>query len=589
MSILPVRKVSLVAVKQDCEAMIAALQSAGVMHITAFKPSAIDNPLQDRIEAHRHKLIELSAAIEFLRRFQAAPGAIPPKGLSAERLLEQVSSIKSQSIATDHLINSLKSSIAIYSPFGEFIKSHDALIKNGLVLKLARLNQVELSLLKNQPAYYQVVSHSGDVNFVAILTKGHVDLNVNTFDPPKTSVPALRASLTEAETRSFTLKEEASRWAYQLRTLETLEEKTIESLDRLVELKKACTDGDLVGIGGFVLQRDVDQLKKALERQTIAISIEEPRVFDQVPVMLKNPRSIRGFEAIMKTFTGINYFEKDKTGVVSLLFMFFGSLCLLDAGYGFLLMVCGYVLAIKKNRDFGQVFMWTGAMSIIMGLLCGQVFGLTFAKDILFNIPPLLTLATDPMVCFKFSLLVGLLAMGLTNMVAIYQNGIATHATGCLLAIFGGVTWVIKQSGIFVGQFVDPTETLEMVSALFFSFGVISWLLYPEPVFGKDHRVANILWMLYAGPLGLIQDILSHMRLFGIALSGSILALVINKICALLPVPIGALFAPVGHFTIFLLSLLSLYIHTNRLIFLEFGSKCMSGGNNYFTPFTRRT
>ena len=84
-----------------------------------------------------------------------------------------------------------------------------------------------------------------------------------------------------------------------------------------------------------------------------------------------------------------------------------------------------------------------------------------------------------------------------------------------------------------------------------------------------------------------MQDILSHMRLFGIALSGAILALVVNKIANMLPLAATILFAIVGHIFVFLLALLSLYIHTNRLIFLEFGSKSITGGHYLYSPFRR--
>jgi V/A-type H+-transporting ATPase subunit I len=77
------------------------------------------------------------------------------------------------------------------------------------------------------------------------------------------------------------------------------------------------------------------------------------------------------------------------------------------------------------------------------------------------------------------------------------------------------------------------------------------------------------------------------MRLFGIALSGGIMALVVNQIAGRFPLPVTALFAVVGHSFVFLLSLLSLYIHTNRLIFLEWGSKCIDGGSNFYAPLRR--
>ena len=588
MSVLPVRKFALVAMRIDADALIEVLQTIGILHIEPSTTTLVDGELNERIKKENNRRQRLHKAIDFLKRFQAIPTAIPPKNLHEEQLFEQVFALSEESEEVNRRIDATKTIIAELSPFGEFNENAHSLSEVGLSIKLAQLKDKDLCLIKNHAAHH-VIGRVGQHNLVVILAAHDADLGVTVIDPPNIPMSKHRASLRDLETRAFALREDASRWAYQLRKLETLWEKTEEQLDRLMELKKAQAFDRLIGLHGFVLQKDVDKLKQALGRHTVALSIDEPNTRDVVPVMLKNPKMLRCFEAIVRAFTGVNYFEKDKTGIVALLFMVFAALCLTDAGYGFLLGIFGYVVALKVHREFGQVFMWAGGFSTILGLLCGQVFGLIFAKDILFNIPPLLTLATDPMVCFKFSLLVGVFCMALANIVAIYQNGIRTHATGCLLAVFGGLTLMVKESGILAGRFYDPVYALNTVALAFFSLGVLSWLFFPEPVFGKEKRIANILWMLYAGPLGLVQDILSHMRLFGIALSGAILALVINKICGLLPAPLGLLFAPIGHFTIFLLSLLSLYIHANRLIFLEFGTKCMSGGNHYFKPFARRT
>jgi V/A-type H+-transporting ATPase subunit I len=77
------------------------------------------------------------------------------------------------------------------------------------------------------------------------------------------------------------------------------------------------------------------------------------------------------------------------------------------------------------------------------------------------------------------------------------------------------------------------------------------------------------------------------MRLFGISLSGAILASVVNEISCLFPIYTQIIFCLIGHVFVFGLSLLSLGVHTNRLIFLEFGSKCIDGGDYYYLPLKR--
>jgi vacuolar-type H+-ATPase subunit I/STV1 len=133
------------------------------------------------------------------------------------------------------------------------------------------------------------------------------------------------------------------------------------------------------------------------------------------------------------------------------------------------------------------------------------------------------------------------------------------------------------------GSWYDLDDTVNTV--IFTLISIMScglWILYPIIIF--DTKIPNIIWTLYSGITGVIQDILSHMRLFGISLSGAILASVVNEISCLFPLYIQIPFCIILHIAIFLMSLLSSYVHTNRLIFYEFGSKCINGGQHYYSP-----
>lgn len=589
MSVLEMRRVSIIALASERDLLMNTLQGAGVLHISSLRGSNDEDIGTDHLHELSGKIKRLEQAIELLSRFQARPRSIPRKHASREDLLSKVFALTEEREKCLNTIEVLKKAIDLYSGFGDFEEQPKDLHQIGLTLRLGKLTDEDLTELLKKGIPHRVVARIDEINLVAILSEEGQTLQVETFEPPNESLRDLRRTLDQELSRLKTLDDEAASWAYQLRILMAIREESQDRRARLLELNKAALRDGLIAISGFVLLERCDDLKSALDKHVVALRIEEPKSTDSVPVQLRNVRGLSGFESVIKAFSGVNYFERDKTLIVSLLFMFFGALCLLDAGYGALLFMSGYLLSIKKNKDFGQVFMWTGALSMVLGLMCGQVFGLVFAKDIMLNVKPLLSLATDPMACFKFSLLVGLFSMALTNAVAIYQWGPKNHATGNLFAICCGLTMIADKSGMLEQSFYSQSHVLENLALALGFACVLSWVIFPEPVFGKDKRVANVLWMFYSGPIGLLQDILSHMRLFGIALSGSILALVINKISAILPFYIGTLFAPFGHFLVFLLSLLSLYIHTNRLIFLEFGSKCMNGGNNYFKPFARRT
>jgi len=332
-------------------------------------------------------------------------------------------------------------------------------------------------------------------------------------------------------------------------------------------------ESDIFGLEGYIPSEREDYLLNTLDifAKTAVIQISTPQVSENVPVLLENNKLSKSFEFILKSFAGLSYHEKDVTSIVGFLFMFFGSLCLMDAGYGLFMIATGYLLLRYNFDDAGLVCISTGVVATIIGGLNGQVFGLFVGQDIFKDSQPIFPLATEPLVCFYFSLKFGLVAMLGAYGTAIWQRGIKTEASGGFTLALGALSYLAIES-----------TTLFSVFTL---AAVILWSMYPIILF--DAKIPNVLWTLYSGITGLLQDILSHMRLFGISLSGAILAIVINEVSYIFPLYIKLPFCFFGHLFVFALALLSLYIHTNRLIFLEYGSKCISGGQYYYLPLGR--
>jgi len=332
------------------------------------------------------------------------------------------------------------------------------------------------------------------------------------------------------------------------------------------------------GLQGYLPSYKTQHILHLFKKGLISLSITEPKKSDNVPVLLSNTRFVKSFEVIVKMFSGVSYHEKDITFIVSFLFICFGVLCFLDGGYGFLLLILGWVLVENDVADYGSIFMFTGFFTSLFGIINGQIFGLIVGEHIFKNSAPLLSLAIDPFYCLSFSLLVGLISSGGGHLTKLWQDGLRTNSSGGLALVMACLLYVLFTSlkaSLYFKYFI----TFLMISIV-----IILWSMYPEATFGKNQALANIAWTIYNGFVGLIQDVLSHMRLFGISLSGAILALVVNQISVLFPIYIQIPFCVIGHIFVFVLSLVSLCVHTNRLIFLEFGSKCINGGKNYYSP-----
>jgi len=345
----------------------------------------------------------------------------------------------------------------------------------------------------------------------------------------------------------------------------------------VLEVKKNISRFDhLCGFEGFLPSSKEELLQNScLDKKTV-IKLSKPQKSDNVPLLLSNNRLIRGFETILKLFSGLSYHEKDVTFIISVLFMGFGSLCLMDIGYGALTILLGLVLTKYGIKDIGAVCTCTGLFTTTIGLLNGQIFGLLIGKDILTGFTPAMKLASDPLYCFSFSLIIGLVAVFASYITAIWQNGFKTDASGSLVLTCGVILYLLGD------KYSVDTSTNNLIFSAISLSALLLWVAYPIIIF--DTKIPNIIWTLYSGVTGLIQDILSHMRLFGISLSGAILAIVVNEISCIFPFYIQIPFCILGHIFVFALSLLSLYVHTNRLIFYEFGSKCINGGNYYYLP-----
>jgi len=337
-------------------------------------------------------------------------------------------------------------------------------------------------------------------------------------------------------------------------------------------------NNNIFGMQGFVPACKIPIFTNLFKHGEVAFIVEDPLINDKVPVLTKNHWLVKGFETVIRMFSGLSYYEKDITPIVGGLFIWFGALCFMDGGYGLLLSILGTLLIYKRIQDYGMVLLTTGLFTTFFGLINGQIFGLVVGQHIFKHLTPYFQLAINPFVCLKFSLIVGVCNVLGAFSVALWQRGFRTHASGGCILAFSTILYILQKTLNITSVFFNYCIYMSILSAF------VLWVIYPETTFGEKNKIANICWTIYNGCVGLIQDTLSHMRLFGISLSGAILALVVNEISFLFPIYIQIPFCVILHIFVFVLSLLSLCVHTNRLIFLEFGSKCIEGGHFYYSP-----
>lgn len=604
MTVVRMLSATLIGRVEDAEAILSDVQAAGLLHIEPIRvPSDVagdaDSALQEtrRLTDLRHSIASLSV-----------DGPLPAEdGLPLGAVVQTVSKLGESAETLRRSIARLDGQIAQLKPWGQLDPSDVAAIRNaGVPVILSVVTEPLWQTLDLSDAVdagrlaYHVCQRHDDELWVCLLGDAAPDFGLTEQRLPSEPLAVVSARRDKLNQDLHELQREIAGFSGYLQQIDARMDALADRAAVLQCRDTAVLEPPVFAVRGYIPAESQNDLQAAVADHACAMQVSDPAPGEVVPVKLRNNAVVQGFESIMRSFSGITYWEKDFTWAVGILFAVFGSLCLLDAGYAVLLAITGGVLLSKGQRDFGRVFLLTGLFSFVVGIAGGQFFGLIVGRDFLVGVQPPTPLAADPLSCLVFSLVVGIVALAFSYGMAIWQRGIATDATGSLIVVVAAMVMIgAPELGATVGvamnlpiseldAMIEQANTIgQGVGGVLLIFGLLAWIAWPDRVFG-DNRIANAIWTVYSGVTGLAQDTMSHMRLFGIALSGSIMAMVINNISGQLPVGATVAFAIIGHVAVYGLALLSLYIHTNRLIFLEFGSKCIDGGQKWYTPLSRR-
>lgn len=177
-------------------------------------------------------------------------------------------------------------------------------------------------------------------------------------------------------------------------------------------------------ISGWVCGRDVETVRKATEgRYDCLIETEDPAPEDDPPALLRNNGFAEPVEGVVESYSLPNKHEFDPTFLVSLSYYLLFGLMLGDAGYGIIMIVaCGIVLAKFKNMEPGlkrsiKMFLYCGISTTFWGFIFGSFFGdaVSVIADTFFGRPDValkpiwFSQMDDPMKTLVFCFIVGII------------------------------------------------------------------------------------------------------------------------------------------------------------------------------------
>ena len=361
---------------------------------------------------------------------------------------------------------------------------------------------------------------------------------------------------------------------------------------------------------GYVRQRDLHLLEDLLQRDfpTVSLMVEDPAPGEDVPVSITLPPLVRPVQMLINMY-GLPYYGGfDPSPYLMFSFFLFFGMCFGDVGYG-LMLLCGSWYIMRRARayegiyNFGKLLFMASIPTLFFGFIFGSCFGDLYKAEYMgegnvllriFEKTTIVDPVQNPVVVLMLALAIGVTnqfyAIGLKMYGLIKQGDTAS-------AIFDGLFWLIALPGfiLLVGNmFAEVPGWLTTIGWILFGAGALGLVLFQGRA--QSNPIARLLTgvvSLYGivgsyGITSFIGDTMSYCRLLALGLTTAIVAIAFNMIAGMVRDSAGIipfiLLLVFMHIFNFLICVLGAFVHSMRLILVEFFGRFYEGGAKPFTP-----
>ncbi len=362
---------------------------------------------------------------------------------------------------------------------------------------------------------------------------------------------------------------------------------------------------------GYVRANRLEAFRTRMEKEfpgaELDILAQAPGV--EPPVAMRWNNFVRPAGLLVNMFGLPSYRSIDPTNFLTLTFLVFFGICYGDVLYGTLLILLAAWLK-KRFKDqrglvqFFRLFTYAGVSTVIFGVAVGswgadlpRYFGESNPIELLRLRTMLLDPLTKPVIALAIAV-----GIGVTNQFyGIFMRFLRDFRRGDVAsAVYDGVFWLTYLGSLIVlalSLVMGGSRVVTWIAATVFVLSAIGLVLTQgreEKTFAG--RAINGVISLYGimgtyGTTSFIGDVISYSRLMALGMTTSVVGMSFNIIAGMVKeVPyIGwVLFFAVavfGHLFNFAMSIMSAFVHSARLILLEWFGRFYEGGGVPFRPY----
>ncbi len=383
--------------------------------------------------------------------------------------------------------------------------------------------------------------------------------------------------------------------------------------ERLRMLQKSSMVGsrNVFAARGYIRANELPAFRERLSREFPGTEIEvmEAPAAEETPVSMSWNHFFRPAGLLVKMFGLPSYRSIDPTKFLTLTFLIFFGICYGDLLYGIMLIMLAAWLK-KRFRgqrglvEFFRLFTYAGVSTVIFGIAMGswaadltKYFGEGNPVDLLRQKLTLLDPLAKPVVALGIAI-----GIGVTNQLyGIFMRFLRDFRRGDIASsVFDGVFWIsylISLLVLSVGLILSAPKAVVFTAGGIFAASALGLILTQ----GREHkswpaRIFTGTISLYGimgtyGTTAFVGDVISYSRLMALGLTTSVVGMSFNIIAGMvkgIPYVGWVFFAMVvvfGHVFNFTMSIMSAFVHSARLILLEWFSRFYEGGGAAFRPF----